>query len=99
MQWAILRRTLFVLTLVWLFGAVSWTMLPVPAAVGMGILLALVAAYLYALTKWKLPKSNFSDNIAHEAHIANVALKEAFLSAIVALPVLLALAWLSELVA
>lgn len=58
--------------------------------------IVLAAAYLYALTKWKLPKSDFSDNIAHESHISNVALKEVFVSAIVALPILLALAWLSE---
>lgn len=96
LQWAILRRTFFVLTLAWLFGVLSWTMLPVPTAVSTVVLLTLVVAYLYALTKWKLPKSDFSDNIAHESHISNVALREAFASAILALPVLLALAWLSQ---
>ena len=95
-QWAILRRTLFVLTLAWLFGAVSWTILPLPTAVSTAVLFALVAAYVYALTKLKLPKSDFSDNIAHESHISSGAAREAFVSAILALPVLLALAWLSE---
>ncbi len=98
-QWAIFRRTFFVLTLAWLFGTVSWTMLPVPTAVSMMVLLALVAAYVYALTKWQRPNSDFSDNIAHESHISNVALREAFVSTILALPVLLALAWLSQRVA
>jgi Ca2+/Na+ antiporter len=95
-HWAMIRRTFFVLTLAWLFGAVSWAMLPVPTAVSTMVLFSLVAAYVYALTKWKLPKSNFSDIIAHESHISNVALREAFVSAIFALPVLLVLAWLSQ---
>ena len=99
MQWAIIRRALFVMTLVWLFGVVSWTMLPVPAFVGMAGLVALATGYVYTLTKWKLPKSPFDHNIADDSHFSNIVLKETFVSAIIALPALLGLVWLSYRVA
>jgi hypothetical protein len=94
-RWAILRRALFVAALAWLFGAIVWKMIPVPQIAAVAGLVALIAAYIYALTRWDVPKSPFSGNIAHESHPSNLALREGFLSVLFALPVLLGLAWLS----
>jgi hypothetical protein len=93
--WACARRAAFVLTLACPF-AVAWDLIPVPSPAGYFLVTAFLGLYLFTLSRFKFPKTPFSDNIAHSSHPSNVMIGDMFKSLAIATPFLLGIAWLAE---
>lgn len=93
--WAIARRSAFTLMLACPF-VVGWGMVPVPQPASYFVVTAPLGLYLFTLLQFKIPKTPFSDNIAHSSHPSNVMMGEMFKSLAVATPFLLGIAWLAE---